>query len=210
MVSPFDTSANSLGLSGPVTAKVDHFVVGKGQVDAQTSGLVENHVVVALVGDVDAAHDGVVLGEDRVRHVDGDGAVVVKEVHDKGRHVAGLAEGRWKTFERGLAFDELVRLVLELGDGISLATAGLADLEGRDAHVTAAEVWVLALDATGEASPAIGPDEGLDEAVLSGKAAKVVVVKVAGGLVDVEAVGHALAVQGKGLVLGNDALHCCG
>lgn len=88
-----------------------------------------------------------------------------------------------------------MRLVPKVADG---GAGRLADLHGGRAKVAPAEVGQLAGLAADEVDPALDGVDGLHEPVLCDEAAKVVAEEVAGGVVDVEAVGYGVAVEGEG------------
>jgi hypothetical protein len=81
---------------------------------------------------------------------------------------------------------------------------GLSDLDGGSSKVTTAKIGKLA------ANSADGIDPALDGANLGRRAffrdgpAKVVIYKIAGPVVDVEAVREVVAIKGKGLSINDN------
>lgn len=74
----------------------------------------------------------------------------------------------------------------------------LRDLERGRSEVAPAQIRVLASLPPDEIHPALNRVNGEGEPILRDEAAKVVAEKVTGGVVDMEAVGHAGAVERKG------------
>jgi len=129
-------------------------------------------------------------------------------VHHEGRHVAVGAKRRGKAPEGWLARNNVVRFVAEIADGVA---GGLADLDGGRAKVAATQVGQLAAHAADEVNPALDwADLGLDGVVVVVDwRAEVIRDEVAGGVVDVEAVRDAIAVEGEGRAIDDDGCEGC-
>lgn len=78
-----DFAAYAHSFSGPITLNLDHVEIIMLKINAPTRSLLEVDCCIALVGDVHASHDGVILWEYRVRQIGGNGAVVVVHVNDQ-------------------------------------------------------------------------------------------------------------------------------
>lgn len=140
----------------PVAAKLNHIIVSIRKINAKASQPIKRNIARPLIGNINAANNGIVRGKDGVTQVCSNGAIVVIHVHHKSRHVILVAKCRRQSVERRLSLDGFVRLVLELADGMACS---LPDLYGRFAEIAAANVREFTALATNEIYPAL---DGLD------------------------------------------------
>ena len=71
-------------------------------------------IVLSLIGDVDAAHNGIVLGENGVRQVRCNRAVVIIQMDYQCRNILLVAHGCRQPRKPGLALHDVVGVILQI------------------------------------------------------------------------------------------------
>lgn len=201
-----DLATISGSFSCPLSMQSNHVVFTAGEVDAKTGQSHDDNLLAALIGDLDTAHNGIVLGEDGVVKVGGHGAVAVVQVKHQRLDIPLLHTIRVRqTLQRRLAISDCVGLVLEVAQRIARR---LSNLHRGDTEVASSQVRELASDVRlRRPASSVGADQC--GGVLGDATGEVVRDEIASLLVDVEAVGDVVAVEGEGFLRYNDGCMNC-
>lgn len=81
----------------PIAMRLDHVVIHIGEIERETRSPFNHNVTSAVVRDLKAPGNSIVLGKDRVRKYSSDVGDVVIELHLKSRHIRIVAVCCWES-----------------------------------------------------------------------------------------------------------------
>lgn len=181
-------------LSRPFPSKTQHVIFCSGKIKAEARQLFHYNLVRAVVGQLNAAHNGIVLWKDGIVYICYDAAARVAHVNNESLGSRTRSKRRGQPFETLLAVHDSMRHVLELADSVA---GGAADANGRRAKVSSASIWKLTPSAR-VFGPAAHASQAGRRCQARRRAAKVIRDEIARCFVYVETVGDIVTLESEG------------